>query len=100
MKKPVDITGLSHTELDKMTKAQPQSQMIGEFVDWLNVEKRIYLTKYIEEKTSEGKYKKFYLRYGVPSMEKLLAEFFKIDLKKVEEERCEILEQIRSHNAV
>jgi hypothetical protein len=68
-------------ELTKMLAVKEQSQVIGEFIDWLNEEKGIYLK-------AKGYCPVF-------DFEGLLAEFFKIDLKKAEQEKQKILEGLR-----
>lgn len=69
-------------ELDKMVAVRDQSQVIGEFLDWLKHERGCA----------------FYDVELIPihdSIEELLARFFGIDLDKVEAERREILAEIR-----
>lgn len=69
-------------ELDKMKALTEKSQAIGEFIDLFLAEKGMILC----HETEVG-----FLPCSV-SIEKLLAEFFGIDLNKVEEERRAILE--------
>lgn len=76
-------------ELDKMLKNKDQSQTIGEFLDWLQNEKEIVLCKW-DNKISEHHPFPFYT-----SIEKLLAEYFGIDLDKCEKERRAILANLR-----
>ena len=79
-------------ECDKMVAIRDKSQIIGEFIDWLTSEKG-YTIAELDQEAEEG-YQNYYpVSY---SMEKLLAEFFEIDLNKVEAERRAILEAIRS----
>ena len=61
-------------ELNKMKKVQKDSQLIGEFLEWLQNEHHVLLPKNEED---------------------LLAQFFEIDLKKVEKEKREILKDLR-----
>jgi hypothetical protein len=95
-------------ECEKMTKVAPVSQKIGEFFDWLRDEKKISLAVRHEHTpegcdvkrtgssrgatcgVSEGD-----LFYANVNMTNLLAEFFGIDLIKVERERRAILEVLR-----
>lgn len=63
-----------YPESEKFHKVAEQSQICGEFLDWLQFEKRVHLPN---------------------SIEKLLAEFFEIDLKKLEAEKREILVEVR-----
>jgi hypothetical protein len=71
-------------ELDKMKEAQPISQHLSGFLDWLD--EKGYT---IAEKCGD------YLAQRRGSKEELLAAFFGIDLKKVEQERRAILDAIR-----
>lgn len=74
-------------ELDKMLAVKDQSQTIGEFLDWLTEVKGYVLAEYDEND-------RLYPKYS--SIETLLAEFFGIDLKKIEEERRAILKSLDS----
>jgi len=77
------------TECDKMLAVKEQSEILSNFVDWLN-EKQIILCKYDEtDKTDEL----FPIHNGY---EKLFAEFFDIDLNKVGKEKQQILKDIRA----
>lgn len=80
----------STPELDKMLAVKDKSQAIGEFFDWLVNDKGYVLSQY------EEKDRRLYPTYS--SIEKLLAEFFGIDLKKIEEERRAILKSLDSSN--
>lgn len=73
-------------ELEKMKAVQPKSQVIGEFLEWLTGEKGVTLAKYDKDNR---------LMPTHDHAEKLLAEFFEIDLVKVEREKRMILENIR-----
>lgn len=90
------------SELDKMSKVKNQSQKVGEFVDWLQCEKKIVFCKWHEEKgslfDSDDNCEPFYPGGYYPEflqVEKTLAEFFGIDLDKIEKEKLKILEQLR-----
>ena len=81
------MTKIKTPELDKMLKVKEDSQKLGEFLDWL-----------------KGKYElaQWHDSHGVDRLvaknvgtEKILAEYFEIDLVKCENERREILENIR-----
>ena len=101
------------TKLEKLEDVSERSHAIGEFLEWLFGSKNYHIAKYLtgEEYESEdnvywvdGLYEKEqFKRHEIgkeelmPShidIEKLLAEFFEIDLVKVEEERREILKEI------
>lgn len=76
------------SELEKMTAVQDRSQEIGEFLDWLACVKGLDLCRYDGEKTER------WWPAGITA-EKLLAEYFGIDLNKAEEEKRAILAQMR-----
>jgi len=105
------------SECDKMLKVKDKSQTIGEFLEWLREKKnvsfcilgsnlneklldRVYDEEdsFNEENYEEGEYRgdEFYPTNF--STEKLLAEFFEIDLEKVETEKREMLDKIRNIN--
>lgn len=70
------MSGLPETpELDKLTALKERSQPIGEFLEWLSFEKDINLPGTIE---------------------RLLAEYFDIDLDEVEWEKRAILAHIQA----
>jgi len=73
-------------ELEKMKAIQPKSQMIGEFLEWLTGEKGVTLAKYDNHDRLMPVY---------DHAEKLLAEFFGINLVKAEKEKRMILENVR-----
>jgi len=76
-------------ECDKMKAVQKQSQAIGEFLEWLLCEKNLQLCEW------DGLYKM--IPDHTPT-EELLAEFFGIDLKKVEQEKRAILDFMRTQH--
>ena len=96
------------SEIEKLEVIQDKSQIIGEFLEWLQIEK-----KYIICEKSSGKtiipvdpQKKctsdniadviYSVNWPVIfDIDKVLAEFFNIDLKKVEEEKKKILKKHR-----
>ena len=83
---------MKYPEHEKQRAVKTRSQAIGDFLDWLTSEKEICLHKWSEY------YKKYY-----PSCiktEDLLAEFFDIDLKVVENEKLTMLEEIRKTNGI
>jgi len=109
-------------ELDKMKEVQEKSQLIGEFVDEFLRGKGISLCMWQTPKNACGKKpckkkhstiwetdeckghhhdsycKNYPLEGHYPIREnilQLLAEFFGIDLKKVEEEKLKIIEELR-----
>lgn len=88
------------TECEKMLAVKEKSQAIGEFIVWLREEKGILLAEYHthDESCDGGNACGIYSDQPVPwrhNMERLLAEFFGIDLEKVEEEKQAMLEVMR-----
>jgi len=81
------------SECDRALEVRPFSQKIGEFLDWLRVEKDLAICRhahYEDASEMDG-----WVPAGV-STETLLAEFFGIDLNKVEQEKRAILERLRA----
>jgi hypothetical protein len=76
-------------ECEKMQKVKDRSQAIGEFLEWLQEEKALQLCEW------DGLYKM--MPVDIPT-EKLLAEFFDIDLNKVEQEKRAILDYMRAQH--
>jgi hypothetical protein len=73
-------------ELDKMNAIQPKSQIIGEFLDWLLYEQRQYLCETKDGERFTPSFK------GINSW---LADYFQIDLAKVDQEQRALLAKIR-----
>ena len=77
-------------ECERMRAVKDQSQAIGAFLEWVRSTKGWTLTEpWTDEYGRESRIPASFV------MEDLLAEFFKIDLKKVEEEKCALLDHIR-----
>jgi len=73
-------------ELDRMKAIQGQSQQIGQFLDWLQSDGNMTIAEYVDG----------YTLFPISdSIERILAAYFNIDLKKVERERCAILNYIQ-----
>ncbi len=80
-----------YSEHDKLKKVQPQSQAIGQFLEWL-LDAKQYVICALDEKG--------YSWYPVrDSIEDLLYAYFEIDPKKIEQEKRAMLEEIREANA-
>lgn len=73
-------------ELDRMGEVHDHSQAIGEFLGWLG-NQGIALCRFDKESES------YFMDYV--SIEKRLAEYFEIDLNKVEQERRTILKHLQ-----
>ena len=81
-------------ECNKLLKVKNESQAIGSFLDWLKGERELVLCKYDGE---DDELNPTYLP-DYTTIEHLLAEYFKINLNKVEQERGEILVSLRRKN--
>jgi hypothetical protein len=79
-----------YPEHDKLHAVKDQSQAIGSFLDWLQNERKPRTVLAIHEWDE-----------WVPTNERieaLLAEYFEIDLKKLEEEKRAMLDELRKAN--
>jgi hypothetical protein len=76
-----------YPEHEKLKAVKDRSQAIGEFLEWLQEEKGLSICKWSDEE------REYLLAYV--STQALLAEFFKIDRKKLEEEKEGMLEAFR-----
>lgn len=89
-------------ELDKMMAVKPQSQAIGEFLDWLGQQgielaSRHHHTEECyddDNRTLCGCRDGQLLPYYGGGIESLLARYFEIDLRKVDDERRAILREL------
>jgi len=79
-------------EHDKLDKIHDKSQAIGEFLDWLQNERDIVLAEYHEHAMS----RKDVLLPAHINIETLLGEFFEIGPEKLENEKLNMLEQLRA----
>lgn len=92
-------------ECERLHEVAPESQKIGEFLEWLKCHKGLMLAKYHTH--SDGcydddddrvcGYRSDDLEPVHNPTEKLLAEYFKIDLDKVENERRALLDYLRGN---
>lgn len=106
MSKPKKNTCPPTPECDRLTQVRDQSQPIGEFLDWLRNEKGwelCYRHKhtglcYDEDGNKACGYREHDMCPAHYQTETLLAEFFEIDLKKVEAERLAVLRHVRKQN--
>jgi len=83
---------VEYPECEKMSKVKEQSQIIGEFLDWLQNERGITLAEYGSGLNNQHLYPIY------KTIEKILAEYFEIDLDKVEQERRAMLDVLRKKN--
>ena len=98
-----EVTMPATPELDKQSKIihSGKAATVQEFYDWLRDEKKWVLARYVEEdERFEGD--EIYGEQPVPVFvqpEELMAEFFGIDLKKIESERRALLDALRKASA-
>ncbi len=78
-------------ECEKMLAIKDKSQAIGEFLDWLAESEHIHLCEWFGDDD--------YLGYARERTETLLAKFFGIDQDKVEQERRNMLAELRTQHA-
>jgi len=79
-----------------MLAVSEKSNMIGAFLAWLHGEKNLAICEWFEDKEDEfygGAYDPVYS--GVDGINRLLAEYYGIDLDKVEQERRALLAWLR-----
>lgn len=91
-----------YPEHQKLQAVKDKSQAIGEFLEWLQNTKGFRLAQWMKVPdesafAAEGD-EVDDLVQKFPSVEKLLAEYFQIDLGKLEQEKQAMLEQIRKQN--
>jgi len=80
---------MTYPEHEKLQKVKDHSQAIGEFLEWVSWTKEYRLGEFV----GNNDYTEF-----VPvnmNIQNLLAEYFEIDLKKLESEKREMLEKMR-----
>lgn len=81
----------AYPECERLLAVRRESQAIGEFLKWAREDQGLSLCAY-------SKYGKEYAPSWI-TVEKLLAEFFNINLGKVEEERRQMLRGLREGNS-
>lgn len=88
-----------YPEHEKLNKVHKLSNNIGSFLDWLIHQKGVKLYLSVNKLPTNTHVDESYVRIGaVPMLYKpneLLAEYFNIDLKKLEEEKQAMLIEIR-----
>lgn len=83
-----------YPELEKKAEVMDDARAIGAFIDWLRDDKDVVLAHRPTE-VGTG----VYYRYYHHDMRQLLAEFFDIDLQKMEEEKLALIEECRRAHA-
>lgn len=79
-------------ECAKMAAVKDKSQAIGEFIEWLHDKKGLVIAEWNDSIIGRDELVGAYI-----GTEQLLAEFFDIDLEKVEQEKRQMLKELREH---
>jgi len=82
-----------YPELEKMRAVREKSMLLSEFVDWLEQNDMRICVRTKSNGVYASPYESVPMRY-----EELFAKFFDIDLKKVDQERELVLEELRLSN--
>lgn len=101
----MSVNNEQYPEHAKLQKVQEKSQAIGEFIEWLRQSKKIVFclhrddlpTGTIVEPENE------YIPEWMPTtirIEETLAEYFKIDLNKLEAEKRAMLDEVRQYHKI
>lgn len=77
-------------EHDKLRKVATESQSCGAFLDWLTGERGLILCEMCEMESENDRFYPAQVR-----IQSLLAEYFEIDERKLEDEKLAMLEAIR-----
>ena len=81
-----------YPECEKMAAVKDESQAIGSFLEWLQHERSITVELCVRHDISDK-----LMPYWI-NIEQLLAEYFEIDLDKVEKEQRHMLDELRRKN--
>lgn len=90
-----------YPEHEKLDKIHEKSNSIGDFLEWLSSVKQIRFAKWITEPVENPFGKETSIDVFIQQnmeIEKWLAEYFNIDLKKLEEEKQTMLKELRKLN--
>lgn len=89
---------MKYPECEKLKEVSEDSNKIGAFLDWLMYDKGIVLSKEYEGECEHCERSIDQLFPIDVNIEQLLADYFEIDLYKVEEERRKMLEILKKEN--
>ena len=95
---PVEIQMGPFPEHEKLAKVADTSQLIGEFLEWLPTS-GIHLAMWLMHVDEDGDEEER-LVYSPHSIHQVLAEYYEIDLNKLEDEKVAMLEAQRRLNEV
>lgn len=82
----------------KMKPLTERSQIIGEFLDWLQHERDTALCELRDLGSDEWWPEKQYIPIS-KGIEALLAEYYDVDMKVIEQEKREMIKELREANA-
>lgn len=85
------------TEHEKLAKVKYQSQAIGQFLEWLQEELGALIAVYAPDTDDDGEQ---VLTPLAATIEELLAEYFEVNLEKLEAEKRAMLAEIRARYEV
>lgn len=88
---------MSYPEHEKLQAIRDKSEAIGDFIEWLRNIKKFTLAKWYKMTDDEDGEDRLMPEF--PSIEKLLAEYFNIDLNKLAAEKMAMLEECRKANS-
>lgn len=88
----------TYPEHDKLTAIAPESQIIGEFLEWINQECSIFLARVYTFKDGPNEAMRTEMAPWMGQTEDLLAQFFKIDRDALMKEKSEMLHSLRIAN--
>lgn len=81
-------------ECQKLADVSKESDKIGTFLDWLSRETQYSFGKWIQDDEYGDVFVRVHM--GDRLINELLAQYFEIDLNKVEKERSALLEWLRN----
>jgi hypothetical protein len=102
------MTAIQYPECEKMKAVHEKSQTIGEFLEWLQNEKGVLFSErhhhddgcYDDPEDSDWATCGYTENSLAPlniNIEKVLAEYYDIDLKKVDAEKDQMLNELRKN---
>lgn len=89
---------VNYPEHEKLKAISDKSQEIGQFIDWLQYERGIVLAEHgVDDNWTFGDGSNVLWPTNTPTID-LLADYFDIDLEKIENEKSQMLAEIRAAN--
>lgn len=92
-----------YPEHEKLQAVVDKSQAIGTFIEWLQDVKKLHLAKWTDIEHEDIVTDEIHIVQELCleplDINKTLAEYFEIDLNKLEQEKRDMLEELRKANA-